>query len=262
MKTACVKCGAIRNYRPATAAKLKTALCWSCFTEMKAATWRTFTCPHCGRERVLPPGEAGKRKGQTCFHCPRYAPAKMPETYDAGYVVGAVIGDGSLRRIETGKSQFGYYIYLGVTDSSFAERFRRHLQKCVRRTPWMVARKVTKKANPSLSIPGQTITEWRVGVGSRQWYDRIKPYKLDRRYDDLHERSEQFRRGFFQGILDAEGYVNPKYTDIANSDMELLAAVKKVLESLGERAAVYGPYPYSRGVAHLRTRAGFKKTRS
>jgi len=187
---------------------------------------------------------------------------KMPETFDAGYVIGAVIGDGSLRRIETSPSRFGYYIYLGVTDSAFAARFRRHLRNCVKRTPWMVSRKVTKKANASLSIPEQTVLEWRVGVGSRQWYDRIKPYKLDRRYDDLHEHSEPFRRGFFQGILDAEGYVNPKYTDIANSDLELLAAIRRVLESLGERAAIYGPYPYSRGVAHLRARAGFKKTKS
>jgi hypothetical protein len=43
--------------------------------------------------------------------------------------------------------------------------------------------------------------------------------------------------------------------------LELLAAVKRILRSLGEKAAIYGPYPYGRGVAHLRTRAGFVKTK-
>ena len=62
-------------------------------------------------------------------------------------------------------------------------------------------------------------------------------------------------------MLDSEGYVSPSgYIDIANKDMNLLWLVRDVLASLGYRSSIYGPYSYSRGVAHLRTTNDFQKT--
>jgi len=109
-------------------------------------------------------------------------------------------------------------------------------------------------------MPETHVKEWITEINSREMYDNLAPYKIERKLDGILLRSEEFRRGFFQGVLDAEGYQNPKYLDIAGADLELLLVVKQVLESLGQAAKIYGPYPYARGVAHLRTRPTFTKT--
>ena len=53
---------------------------------------------------------------------------------------------------------------------------------------------------------------------------------------------------------------NPKYTDIANKDMALLELTVRMLGDIGHKAKIYGPYPYSRGVAHIRVRYPMEKT--
>ena len=50
------------------------------------------------------------------------------------------------------------------------------------------------------------------------------------------------------------------YLDIANKDMALLNATVAVMATIGVSAKVYGPYPYSRGVAHLRAKPLWTKT--
>ncbi len=121
-------------------------------------------------------------------------------------------------------------------------------------------RESTKKVNPAIGMPETRIGEWIVGIWSREMYDHLAPFKIERKLDSILLQSEQFRRGFFQGILDAAGYQNAKYLDITSKDFDLLYLVQQVLESLGQPAKIYGPYPYSRGVAHLRTAVTFTKT--
>jgi intein-encoded DNA endonuclease-like protein len=185
----------------------------------------------------------------------------MPGTFDAGYVVGAVLGDGSIIRDTKRDGTCGYYVVLAVRDVAFAERFRRHVSACMGRKPWIKSYVVRRKGNPDIGMPPTIATEWHVKVGSREWYDLLSPYKHGREFGGLPARSEEFRKGFLQGIFDSEGYIGPTgYRDIAGKDMDLLRVVKSVLESLGEKAAIYGPYPYSRGVAHLRTTTKLQKT--
>jgi hypothetical protein len=57
----------------------------------------------------------------------------MPETFDAGYVVGAVLGDGHLAQQYHAGHGISYTIRLHVTDRAFAERFGRHLGVCMGR---------------------------------------------------------------------------------------------------------------------------------
>ena len=77
----CPECGRIRKYRPVTAAKPRTTVWRLCIETKKQAAWVTFKCPHCGRERSMNPSEAAKRTGEPCFHCARYDPREMPETF-------------------------------------------------------------------------------------------------------------------------------------------------------------------------------------
>src|SRR5205823_5803217 len=96
VKLTCPECGKVRQFRPATIARLKSHVCQECRHGKMKAAWVTLKCPHCGRERKVMPSEAARMTGQSCFHCPHYTPEPMPETFDAGYVVGAMIGDGNL----------------------------------------------------------------------------------------------------------------------------------------------------------------------
>ena len=257
----CPDCGLTRNYRPAEIAKRKSPTCWDCRSAKKRAARVTLKCPHCGHERSLKPSEAAKRSGESCFHCARYVPAEMPDTYDADYVVGVVSGYGFLISDKKPDGRCGYYVGLTVTDRAFAEKFRHHAAAAMNRRPWMKPYVTSRDGTPEIGMPPTTVTDWHVKAGSRQWHDMLVPYKKDRNFDGILDKSEEFRRGFLQGVLDSDGYVSPHgYCDISKQDIALLEAVKAVLESLGERAAIYGPYPYSRGVAHLRTTAKLQKT--
>lgn len=258
MEFSCPECGKVRDFRPATIKRLTTLVCRECIDKASAEKWVTLTCQHCGKERRLPPAEA-ERRGKTgsCKGCPQHAPAVLPDTFDAGYVLGAVLGDGC---IVTSKQKTGmaYCIRLSVTSKKFAERFRGHLAACTGRMPWMKSYTNNRKGNPKIGMPDTRITEWVVTQTNRDWYDRLASYEIGRRFADLPKRSEEFRRGVIQGMLDSEGYLpdDRKYLDIAGSDIGLLRAIAKLFRSLGEVAKIYGPYPYSRGVMHLRGKAG------
>jgi hypothetical protein len=186
----------------------------------------------------------------------------MPDTFDAGYVTGAVVGDGGLQRITKGpKMGSQYEIVLRVTCRAFALKFRSHLEKCIGRKAWMTKYAGTRKANSKIGMPETAVTEHAVGITSRQWWDWLSAFKHRRNYESVLAKSDGFRLGFLQGLLDAEGYVFPgRYLDIANKDMHLLDVARQVVESFGLKAAVYGPYSYSRGVAHLRAAPFMTKT--
>lgn len=205
--------------------------------------------------------EAAKRSGTSCRTCPWYTPGYAFDSFDDGYVAGAVLGDGSLAiRRSNGNESFA--IILSVTDKEFAKRFREHAKRWSRERPWIGSFTGIRKANELIGMPETEVTEWRVIVSSRELYDILKPYKIDRVYESILKKSNDFLRGFIQGFIDADGYQSAHYIDIANKDMELLETAMCALHLLGERATIHGPYPYSRGVAHLRTRVCFEKTRS
>lgn len=275
MDVTCSRCGKVRKYRPATIARLKTTLCQDCRLLAKQEARITLTCPHCGHQRTVKPSDAAKMVSETCFHCPRYTPSPLPDTYDAGYVLGTVLGDGSLA-IQTRNRTYanadgtiddyeavGYTIRLNVIDRAFAEKFKHHLEVCLGRSAWMNEKAYVhdRRAKPEIGMPATSCATWVVIGCSREWWDKLKPFKKDRRFDGLLDYGELFHSGFIQGILDSEGYVRPgEYADIANKDLELLNLVRNVLASLGFDSKITGPYPYSRGVTHLRIGPRFTRT--
>ena len=260
MELACPKCGKIRTYRPATVARLKTHVCRTCLSEEAKAKWVTKTCPHCGTGRQYAPW-AADQFSEYCPGCPRYKPGRtLPDNFDGGYVLGVMLGDGTMVKGQCGTGT-GYGLKLAVTSKAFAMKFQEHLSNLIGRKPWYFVQEFDSKGSPEIQMPAQHCVRHVVGVWSREWYDILFPFKKDRIFDGILGKSEEFRRGFFQGMLDSEGYVSPSgYIDIANKDMNLLWLVRDVLASLGYRSSIYGPYSYSRGVAHLRTTNDFQKT--
>jgi predicted RNA-binding Zn-ribbon protein involved in translation (DUF1610 family) len=259
MKLECPKCGKVRNFRPATIAKLKTKVCRTCLDAEEKSKWVTKKCPHCGHEKLLPPAEASRRSGH-CLHCPRHKPGgELPDTFDGGYLLGVVLGDGCLFK---GKGPTGYFygIKLEVTSEAFALRFKDHLEVVIGKKAWMTTSERDIKANEKIGMPATHIKTFIVGVTSREWYDILRPSKKDRNFDGILDKGEDFLRGLFQGILDSEGYANEKYIDISNKDLQFLNLVRDVLLSLGFPATIYGPYADAKGVAHLRTLPLFTKT--
>lgn len=260
MELKCPKCSKVRNFRPATIAKLKTHVCRTCLDAEEKSRWVAKVCPHCGRETLLPPAEAARRSGH-CLHCPRYKPgSQLPDNYAGGYLLGVILGDGCIATIKHSDGRTAFQIRLDVKSEAFADKFRDALAACTGQSPFKTTSERTMKANPAISMPETQIKTFVIGVTSREWYDILKPYKKDRKFDGILERSTDFLRGFFQGVLDSEGYVGKTYTDIANKDIDFLGLLKNVLAVLGYPASIQGPYPYSRGVAHLRTAPAFVKT--
>jgi len=67
-------------------------------------------------------------------------------------------------------------------------------------------------------------------------------------------------RGFLHGMIDSEGYLNPKVPkriDIANKDIDLLNTLVIMLERLGYTANVYTSP--SQSVSHLVTYMPYSK---
>ncbi len=61
--------------------------------------------------------EAAKRATDSCRNCPLYLPGRLADTFDAGYVLGAVLGDGSLKTSYSKKTTgTGFQVTLAVTD--------------------------------------------------------------------------------------------------------------------------------------------------
>lgn len=187
----------------------------------------------------------------------------MPENFDTGYLFGVVLGDGYLsKRYVKKMNSFSFGIKLAVTDIAFATRFAETLERYFENKPWRKAYTRTRKANPEIGMPETSVTEHVVSISSREWYDRIAPVKLGRDFSIIRSKNMEFRKGFLQGMLDSEGYISHqyRYTDIAGKDLALLESVAEIAREMGYKAKVYGPYPYARGVAHLRINDCLDKT--
>lgn len=210
----------------------------------------------------MPPAEAAQYITGACLRCARHAPGVLPDNYDAGYLVGVILGDGSIIKKLNKNGSFSYIVCLSVTDILFADKFAETPGRLIGRKPSRDSRTRTTKGNPEIKMPPCTILCHRVQVTSRDWYDRLHSIKKDRDFSGVTARGIEFKKGFFQGLLDSEGYVNHRsgYTDIANKDLNLLALAVEVAAEIGYKAKVYGPYPYSRGVAHLRIGMALEKT--
>jgi predicted RNA-binding Zn-ribbon protein involved in translation (DUF1610 family) len=260
----CEVCGKQQERRGARAKLVRK--CIDCHNRLKRESKVKMTCPRCGKAKDVIPYFAVRRKSAYCKRCPRLVDPAIPDTYDAGYVVGVMLGDGSFARSrhsvenKDGSRRTGYSLRLGVTSEAFARKFADHVGRLMGRAPWVWPYTRERKANPAIGMPPCATTEWIVVANSREWYERLRPVKHDHAYDRIVGLGPEFKAGFVAGMIDSEGYVNEKYTDVANKDRALLDLTVRMLGDLGHKAKVYGPYPYSRGVMHLRVNRPLEKT--
>lgn len=260
----CEVCGKKQNRRGARARLVRK--CIDCHNRLKRESKVEMACPRCGKVKVVIPYFAVRRKSAYCLRCPKIIDPAIPDTYSAGYVVGVMLGDGCFAKSRSstankdGTRPSAFALRLAVTSEAFAQKFATHIERLTGRRPWTGSYTRKRKANPALRMPESISTEWIVIRSSREWYERLWPIKHEHAYGRITDKGPEFKAGFVSGMIDSEGYINPKYTDIANKDMALLELTVRMLGDIGHRAKIYGPYPYSRGVAHIRVRYPLEKT--
>lgn len=262
-KVVCRKCGVERyRGRPSIGCKLKTNLCRPCWKSEERSKWVKIECRHCGKVKELPPCQASKVVTGSCLRCARHSPGILPDNFDCGYLVGVVLGDGSLMKKKNRKGYSSYGIELMVTSEAFALKFAGTVERLVGRRAMRRSAERSLKGNEKIKMPPCSIHVHIVRITSRDWYQRLFRIKKERDFSGIVNMSRDFKDGFLRGIVDSEGYVNKKsrYTDIAGKDTGLLSVVRDVASELGYKASVYGPYSYSRGVAHLRVSGCLDKT--
>lgn len=249
---ACKRCGKERKYDKTHFRKLDLDFCRDCYNKIRREQFVEITCRRCGKTDLVAPFETKRRRhGVNCKGCERVYDTSIPDTYSSGYLCGAMLGDGYFYTNDTGEG-IGYGLRLEVTSPIFIQEFCKHVQECIGRQPWL-GTKIAKRCKDT--VPGMPDGEYLVfiaAIGSREWYEKLKPLKATRDFNMVRGKGLDFQRGFVQGMIDSEGYINPSYTDVANKDLELLGLVAEFLGNMGHKARVYGPYPYARGVAHLR----------
>lgn len=260
----CEVCGKQQQRRGKRARQVRK--CIDCHNRLKRESKVEMTCPRCGKVKVTIPYFAARRKSAYCKGCPKLVDPTVPDTYSAGYVVGVMLGDGTFFRHtaavrnKDGSKRFAYGVRLCVRSERFARKFAGHFESLTGRRLWIYSYTRDYAANPAIGMKAGTGTEWVVQATCREWYERLRPVKHEHAYDRIADKGPEFKAGFVSGMIDSEGYVNPKYTDIANKDMALLELTARMLGDIGHGAKIYGPYPYSRGVAHLRVGYRLEKT--
>jgi len=216
------------------------------------------TCPRCGKVRWKRPCELPHYQTGRCNNCKFDYDPQIPDRYEAGYVVGAVLGDGylSAENVQNRVAK-SYRVRLDVKSEPFARRFALALETCSDHKPWIGECDRSYKANPAIGMRAGTTHRYRVVFSDREWYEKLLPIKREKKYYLLADFGLEFTSGFVQGFLDAEGYVfndplgKKSYIDFANKDHALLENVEAALNRMGlHRTRIYGPY--QRGVYHLR----------
>lgn len=270
MLTYCAICGKERRGRGTKFRATKS--CRACYRKGCADERRQITCPKCGKIRFILRCMAHNYPLGYCRTCPRLYDASLPDTYDGGYILGVMLGDGSLvENYHNKTSHTAYGLRLGATSENFVRKFGRALTVCTGKKPWVKLYRYAKKGSPNISMPNSISQDWTLIFWGREWYEKIYPFKRLKKYESIAAFSPEFKTGFLQGMLDSEGYVfegktnsttrsKQPYTDIANKDVRLLNVVAECARIQGLKAKVYGPYPYARGVAHLRIAARLEKT--
>jgi len=195
----------------------------------------------------------------------------LPEKqYAFGYVIGVVFGDGSVSKDVHGNLKRAdgtvrprpvtlYRVRLQVTEQVFAERFASQWTILTGKTPSIMT---TTRTDFSKSTLKGRREEYRVNlfnIGPRHAiFGRYLAYlKYESDPSELLHFPLEVMRGFVHGMIDSEGYVRAKYTDIANKDIDLLNILVIMFARFGQKATVHTSL--SQLVAHLRTKTTYYK---
>ena len=257
----CDLCGKVRKLFKPEALRRKSDRCMDCqWAEMRRKGRVALVCPRCGKTKVVKKCVVRQGTLGYCRGCQIIYDKSIPDTFNAGYVTGVMMGDGCFRPQKNGNS-LGFVLRLDVKSEAFARKFRDVASQCTGNSGWVGTYHRVNKANPKISMPAIDAMYWLAVIGSREWYEKLQPIKKAKDWSRLEGFGDEFARGFVDGMVDSEGYVNEKYTDIAGKDVGLLLLTEKYLKQLGYKTKIYKPYSYSRGVSHLRVKAKLGKTR-
>lgn len=257
----CSECGAARLVFPST--NRKGTVCREC-REKKVEV----TCPRCGKKRLYNKTQAAAMAHGYCGDCrpyfDRHYDLTIPDTWSGGYVMAVMIGDGTLIYSYRGKhGRLPCGIRLEVTSFAFAQKFLENVTALTGKTTNIHKKQRLMKANPKISMPETLLTLYTVDISGRELHETIAQVKKGRRFELLQPLSREFKDGFLQGLLDAEGYIRGETgrTRFANKDRGLLGVAQRMLAEKGVKSAIYGPYEGSRGVMHLSFTGTMEKTR-
>ncbi len=146
----------------------------------------------------------------------------FPENYSFGYVLGVILGDGSLYVGKLPTNDI-YVLSLMAKDRDFVEGFSHHYKQITGRTAKV--RSYYRKGRKY----------FHVSPANKGLYQLLSPIKHGKDYQRLFALSEEAKKGLIAGFIDSEGYIlinrERRHIDIKNTDIELLKTLRKILES-------------------------------
>ena len=132
------------------------------------------------------------------------------------YTIGTLLSDGSV----TKKKSYVYAIQLKVKDKEYAEEFSRCISKVIGK-PYKKPRKLNDG-------------RWEIRYSSAAFYEWWKKQNLET-FRKYIEESEETMKAFARGFMDGEASSSGSSISVANTNLEILKYLKKVLEKVGVR---------------------------
>ncbi|MCS7133008.1 MAG: hypothetical protein NZ918_04760 [Aigarchaeota archaeon] len=148
---------------------------------------------------------------------------------ELAYVIGSGLGDGYVKFV---KESYRYLAVLAVKDYDYAAEFGR------------CAAVALGRSEPYRPRWDKDLRRWVVVFDSKELYDLLrKPIDIER-IRPFVEHCDKCMAAFIRGFADAEGSVckdkeNLGHILIANTDLELLSYVQRLLEKLGIHSKIY-----------------------
>jgi len=148
--------------------------------------------------------------------------------YDFGYVLGAILGDGSLY-IGKRAENVVYILTLAARDRDFIEGFCQHYQA-------LTGRKAKVRSYYKCGKPF-----FQTSPANKGLYQLLSPIKHGQNYQNLIALAEEAKKGLLAGVIDSEGYVNSEEpcVVVTNEGIALLSILQKILSEFTISSNVY-----------------------
>ena len=228
-------------------------------------------CKWCGSDKVIRYGSRGMKQLWRCKSCKRYfyfglkrekKKASLVFNYSLGYVIGVLMGDGSLSRWkdyhhfdEKGRQvpksrairtvpRYRYGFQLQCKDEDFALTFAKHLQIVTNRKPcvYSISRRMTVIAGNPLQRP-YIFYGFAVRLTCKEWYFKLKPLIEDLSW--IRNSNSELKKGFLRGLFDSDGSVIVRKgtcraeITLTNKDEKLILLTRDLLKDLGINSHIY-----------------------
>ncbi len=175
------------------------------------------------------------------------------KSFAFGYVIGTALGDGCISKV-TDKIKHtclsnnistylreGYRVTLQTVTKEFALAFVSKWKVLVGREPKVREYTRTNFSFSSIINNPKPTKLFQTSPRHAKLGRYLYHIKYERPLMDLLSLNKETLNGILVGMIDSEGYVNPKkYIIISNKKLELLEICKHVLLSLGYSSKIYG----------------------